>query len=96
MALPFDDGSFDVATASYLLPVLDRDARRRSPSAHEFSRPGADTGRPRLLHLAAPSRLPSPNFLVPLTVANLSLLGARGSQPRMSTSSKKAARANQD
>ncbi len=93
MALPFDDGSFDVATASYLLPVLDRDARRRSPSAHEFSRPGADTGRPQLLHLAAPSRLPSPNFLVPLTVANL---GGRGSQPRMSTSSKKAARANQD
>ena len=36
------------------------------------------------------------NFLVPLTVANLGLLGARGSQPRMSTSSKKAARANQN
>jgi len=26
--MPFDDGSFDVATASYLLHVLDRDTRR--------------------------------------------------------------------
>lgn len=65
--MPFDEGSFDVATASYLLHVLDRDARRAAIA--ECARVLAPGGRLGTITIAPPRRSIATAITAPIRAA---------------------------